>query len=156
MYYKLGQVLQIRAIITNWDIVIVWQLQTESPKEITVGEQGAKHILSRKKVFNTEKEKFLNFFGLIFIANLRVISNKILGSIQSLRQRRFTVLINTFSRSHVSYCPFVWMWYGRILHNRIFRLHLQEETFIISMFACWRQICFYSQWQFGISSYCIM
>ena len=26
MYYKLGQVLQIRAIITNWGITIVWQL----------------------------------------------------------------------------------------------------------------------------------
>ena len=26
MYYKLGQVLQIRAIITNWGIAILWQL----------------------------------------------------------------------------------------------------------------------------------
>ena len=26
LYYKLGQVLQIRAIITNWGITIVWQL----------------------------------------------------------------------------------------------------------------------------------
>ena len=100
------------------------------------------------------------FFGLTFIryvlAKSRVISNKIPWSILSSKQRRFTVLINTFSQSHVSYWSFVWMRYGRILHNRIFRLYLQEETFIISMFACWRQICFYSQWQFGNSSYRIM
>ena len=100
-------------------------------------------------MFNTEKENFLNFFGLIFIrfvlGNPRVISNKITWSVQSSKQQKFTVLINTFSRSHVSYCAFEWMWYGRILRNRIFRPHLQEVTFIISMFACCRQICFYSQ-----------
>ena len=117
------------------------------------------HIISEKRVQYWER-KLENVFGLIFIkfvlANLRAISNKILWSIQSSKQRRFTVLINTFSQSHVSYFPFVRMWYDRILHNRIFRLPLQEETFIISMFACWRQICFYSQWQFGNSSYRIM
>ena len=51
-------------------------------------------------MFNTEKDNFLKFFGLIFIrfvlANPRVISNKITWSIQSSKQRRFTVLINTF------------------------------------------------------------
>ena len=97
-------------------------------------------------MYNTERENVFNFFGLIFLrfvlANPRVISNKIPWSIQSSKQWRFTVLINIFSRSHVSYCPFVWMWYGRILHNRIFRLHFQEDTFIISMFARWRQIGF--------------
>ena len=51
-------------------------------------------------MYNTEKENFLNFFGLIFIrfvlANPRVISNKIPWSIQSSKQRRFNVLINIF------------------------------------------------------------
>ena len=108
--------------------------------------------------FNTLIQK--NFFGLFFIrfvsANPCVISNKIPLSVQSSKQQRFNVLINIFSRSHVSYYQFVGMWHGTILHNRIFRCHLQEETFIISMFACWRQICFYSLWQFGNSSYWIM
>ena len=107
------------------------------------------------------ERKHFNFFWLFFtrfvLANTPVISNKIPWSIQSSKQRRFTVLINIFSGSLVSYCPFVWMWHGRILHKRIFRLHLQEEfTFIISIFARWKQICFYSQWQFGNSSNWIM
>ena len=66
-------------------------------------------------MYNTERENVFNFFGLIFLrfvlANPCLISNKIPWSIQSSKQRRFTVLINIFSRSHVSYCPFVWMWY---------------------------------------------
>ena len=103
-------------------------------------------IYISERVCSTEKENFLNFFGLFFIrfvsANSLVISNKTPWSIWSSKQRRLAVLINIFSRSHVSYCPFVWMWYGRILHNRIFRLHFQEDTFIISMFARWRQIGF--------------
>ena len=107
------------------------------------------------------ERKFLKIFGLFFIrfvlANPRVISNKIPWSIQSSKQRRFIVLINIFfSRSHVSYCPFVWVWHSRILHNKIFRFHLQEETFIIKMFARRRQTCFYSQWQFRNSSCWIM
>ena len=106
------------------------------------------------------KKNSLNFFGQMFIRYFLVhpwvISSKIPWSIQSSKQRRFTGLINTFYRSHISYCPLVWIWCGRILHNRMFRFHLQEGTFIISMFAFWRQICFYSQWQFGSSTYWIM
>ena len=71
---------------------------------------------------------------------------------KNVKNRSFYQIWQSFSWSYVSYCPFAWMWHGRILHHRIFRLHLQEETFIISMFARWRQICFYSQWQFGNSS----
>ena len=114
------------------------------------------------RVFNCYSMATINtkFFSLFFIrfvlANPRVISNKIPWSIQCSKERSFAVLINSFSWSRVSYCPFVWMWYGRILHDRIFRLHLQAETFIISMFACWRQICFCSQWKFGNSSNWIM
>ena len=78
------------------------------------------------------EENFLNFFGLFFIrfllANPCVISSKTPWSIQCSKQRSFTVLINNFSQLHVSYCPFVCMWHGRILHNRIFRLHLQEKN----------------------------
>ena len=106
------------------------------------------------------EENFLNFFGLCFIrfvfASPLAISNKMPWSIQSSKQWKFIVLINIFSRSHVSYFPVVCMWHGKILHNRKFRLHLQEEAFIISMFPRWKQICFYLQWQFGDSSYWIM
>ena len=90
------------------------------------------------------ERKLFKFFGLFFIrfvlANPCVIWNKIPWSIQSSKQRRFTVLMSSFSWSHVSYCPFVWMWHDRILYNGIFRLHIKEETFIISMFACWRHL----------------
>ena len=86
------------------------------------------------------ERKHFNFFWLFFtrfvLANTPVISNKIPWSIQSSKQRRFTVLINIFSGSLVSYCPFVWMWHGRILHNRIFRLHLKEEFYIHNINVC--------------------
>ena len=104
-------------------------------------------ICSFRKSVQYWEENFLNFFRFI-LPNSRVISNKMPWSIQSSKQQSFTVLINIFPPSNVSYCPFVWMWHGRILHNRIFRLHLQEETFIISMFARWREIYFFSQWHY--------
>ena len=72
------------------------------------------------------------FYQICFSEPSCFFSNKIPWSIQSSKQRRFTMLINSFPWSHVSYCSFVWMWYDRILHNKIFRLHLQEETFSVS------------------------
>ena len=102
------------------------------------------HFYSEEPFMNHVKISFLLFIRFV-LANSCVISSKIPWSIQSSTQQRLSVLINIFSRSHVSYCPFVWMWHGKILHNRIFRRHLQEQTFIISLFARWKQICFYSQ-----------
>ena len=92
--------------------------------------RGLENVLCRPG-YSTEKKTFLNFFGLCFtrfvLVNPCVVSNKIPWSIQTSKQRRFTALMNIFSRSHVSYCPFVGMWHGRILDNRIFRRHLQEK-----------------------------
>ena len=75
-------------------------------------------IRTTNTIINFLEENFFIFFGLFFIrfvlANCCIISDTIPCSIQSLAQRRFTVLINIFSRSYVSYFPFLWISHGRI------------------------------------------